>query len=275
MFVEPEDYLEPRCPLGRPDHLRPEPRPEPQGRIPLPEIIAECDRLFNANDPVQLGEHLRYWRQRAQELGDESGELSILSELMGHYRMQRDEERALSAVRDGLELMKRLDVYGTAGGGTVLINAATALQSFGYFSEALRYYAEAFRCYNVSLDPMDMRFAGLLNNMAAAYDANGESAHARAYYQKALKILEHHGNRMDMAVTFVNLAQLYDRQDENDCRVTEMLNRAMECFDHPDAVHDGYYAHTCCKCASAFGLFGREDDEDELKRRAAFIYENA
>ena len=275
MFVEPEDYLEPVCPLGRPGFMRPAPRPEPAGRIPLPEIIAECDEFFKSNDTARLGEHLRFWRRRAQELGDESGELSILSELMGHYRMQRDEERALAAVRDGLELMKLLDVYGTAGGGTILINAATALQSFGHFSEALRYYAEAFRCYDAALDPMDVRFAGLLNNMAAAYDANGESAHAEAHYRKALNILQHHGNLMDSAVTYINLAQLYDRQNENDSRVAEMLDLAMECFNDPAAERGGYYAHTCNKCASAFGLFGRENDEEELKRRAAEIYENA
>ena len=90
-----------------------------------------------------------------------------------------------------------------------------------------------------------------------------------------LNILQQHGNLMDSAVTYINLAQLYDRQNENDSRVAEMLDLAMECFNDPAAERGGYYAHTCNKCASAFGLFGRENDEEELKRRAAEIYENA
>lgn len=240
--------------------------------IPLEKVIAECDLLFNSNRSSDVGEHLRLWRQKAHEVGDLSSELSLLSELMGHYRMQHDETRALAAVDDGLELLYQLHVDNTVSGGTILINAATALQSFGYFNEAIELYNLAMQWYTALLPANDRRLAGLYNNTAAAYDGIGESFRAEDFYSKALKILLAAGDLMDSAVTYVNLAQLYDRRPGAEKAVAEALDRAWECFDSPQAVRDGYYAHTCSKCASAFGMLGRDDIENELMRRAGEFY---
>ena len=303
MPIDPEDYEEPQCPLEEPcgckhSHARGSgpgveythgnggscgcghdhgamPHQHHQRRIPMQEIIAECDRLFNEERTFELGEHLRKWRAEAQAAGDREGELGILSELMGHYRMQGDRERGLAAVRDGFTLMGRLGIAGSVSAGTILINGATALQAFGEIDESLRYYKEAFRCYGAHLDPNDWRFAGLLNNMAAAYAAKHDVKYAEAYYRKALGVLKACGNLMDAAVTHVNLAQMYAAEDRDDPRITGELDLAMACFDDPAAVHDGYYAHTCRKCASAFGSLGRPDIETELNRRADEYYAGA
>ena len=305
MTIDPEDYMEPQCPLEEPcgcghEHGRARgsgpgadlthgngdpcgrgsehgamPRRNHPRRIPMREIIAECDRLFNAERPVELGEHLRKWRAEAQAIGDREGELGILSELMGHYRMQGDRERGLAAVRDGFTLLGKLGIAGSVSAGTILVNGATALQAFGEIDESLRYYKEAFRCYGAHLDPNDWRFAGLLNNMAAAYAAKHDVKYAEAYYRKALGVLKACGNLMDAAVTHVNLAQMYAAEDRDDPRIPAELDLAMGCFDDPAAVRDGYYAHTCRKCASAFGPLGRRDIEAELNRRADEYYAGA
>ena len=307
MTIDPEDYLEPQCPLEEPcgcrhehDHARGSgpgaeythgngdacgcgqehdhgsiPHRNSPRRIPMQEIIQECDRLFNAERPVELGEHLRKWRAEAQAIGDREGELGILSELMGHYRMLGDRERGLAAVRDGFTLLGKLGIAGSVSAGTIRLNGATALQAFGDVDGALNYYKEAFRCYGAHLDPNDWRFAGLLNNMAAAYAAKHDLQYAEAYYRKALSVLKACGNLMDAAVTHVNLAQLYAAEDGNDPRIAAELDLAMACFDDPAAVHDGYYAHTCRKCASAFGPLGRPETEAELNRRADEYYAGA
>ena len=310
MTIDPEDYLEPRCPLEEPcgcrhghddcghehnhgsgpgaEYTHGNGTPGHDGhehihgdhaharRIPMREIIEECDRLFNAEQPFELGEHLRKWRAEAQAIGDREGELGILSELMGHYRMQGDRDRGLAAVRDGFALLGKLGIGGSVSAGTILINGATALQAFGEIDEALDYYKEAFRCYGAHLDPNDWRFAGLLNNMAAAYAAKHDTRYAEAYYRKALDVLKACGNLMDAAVTHVNLAQMYAAESgPDDPRITAELDLAVACFDDPAAVHDGYYAHTCRKCASAFGPLGRPEFEAELNRRADDYYERA
>ena len=167
MVLERDDYIEPDCPLQRPvAGVRHE---APLGRIDLSAVIAECDRLFNANKPAELGEHWRFYREKARSLRDRESELSILSELMGHYRMNGDPERGIAAVEDGIKLINDLGLAGSVSCGTILINAATALQAFGHTERALRYYSEASRCYSENLPPEDLRFAGLFNNMAAAH----------------------------------------------------------------------------------------------------------
>ena len=307
MTIDPEDYLEPQCPLEEPcgcrsheddrGHIRGSgPGAEythgngcgcehdhahnhgtaPHGNhprhIPMQEIIEECDRLFNEERTFELGEHLRKWLGEARRIGDREGELGILSELMGHYRMQGDRERGMEAVRDGFTLLRKLGIAGSVSAGTILLNGATALQAFGEIDESLTYYKEAFRCYGAHLDPNDWRFAGLLNNMAAAYAAKHDVKYAEAYYRKALDVLKACGNLMDAAVTHVNLAQMYAAEDRDDPRIASELELAVACFDDPAAVHDGYYAHTCRKCASAFGPLGFPEVEEELNWRADEYY---
>lgn len=272
MTIEPEDYIEPNCPLQGCSCGHPHGNDHCSGHIPMDEIIARSDDLFNQNNSKELGEHLRFWRAKAQELGDQAGELSMLSELMGHYRMAGERERGLAAVREGFALMKEMGVSGSVSAGTILINGATALQAFGFIDEALEHYAEAFRCYGNHLDPNDWRFAGLLNNMAAAYSGKADFERAKAYYLKALQVLEHCGNLMDSAVTCVNLAQLEHGQDPDSPEIDVFLDRAKDFFDSPEAEFNGYYAHTCLKCASTFGFFGRKEYEADLKCRADALY---
>ena len=240
--------------------------------MPIEEIIARCDELFNANDPAALGEHLRFWRQRARELGDRSGELTMLNELMGHYRMSGNKDLALAAVQDGIALLRSLELAGTVSGGTILINAATALQAFGNISGALELYNEALESYRKNLPPGDWRFAGLFNNMAAAQAADGNFLQAEFAYQEALELLDKSGNLPDKAVTYVNLAQLYRQQDPGDERIDLMLDAALEIFNEPSLERNGYFAHSCNKCASAFGLAGRPADEELLKKYAGDFY---
>ena len=243
------------------------------GHIPLEKVLSECDALFNQEKKNELGEHLRFWRRRAAEMGDKKNELSLLSEMMGHYRMVRDEAKALAAVRDGTALIAELGISDTASAGTILINAATAMQSFGYAEEAAGYYAQAENCYRKNLPPQDIRFAALYNNMASSCIDLGKFGQAEKFYLQAAEILNTAGQMMDLAVTFINLAQLYDGLDPEDSKIEAYLDQAVACFENDIVPRDGYYAHTCRKCAPAFGYFGRFADEKELQKRAENFYE--
>ncbi|MBR2373328.1 MAG: tetratricopeptide repeat protein [Lentisphaeria bacterium] len=243
-------------------------------QISVEEIIAGCDRLFNSGKMDALGEHLRFWRNEAALCGDKAAELTVLSELMGHYRMMKDHDRGIEAVREGFALMRELNI-GKVAAGTILINGATALQSFGIVNEALEYYQEALACYRQELAPSDRRFAGLFNNMAAAFAANGDIKKAENHYLEALDILKNCGQIMDQAVTLVNLAQLYAANDPADPMIKVSLECAMECFNDSGVPRDGYYAHTCSKCAAAFGELGYPEDEKILKTRAGDFYAGA
>ena len=239
--------------------------------IDLAAVIAECDRLFNANAPELLGEHLRKYRTLAQQYGDKSSELSLLNELIGHYRMQGDPVRGRQAVMDALVLVEFLNVKNTISGGTILINAATALSAFGEFNEALELYNRAGACYKNNLPADDKLFAGLYNNMASVYLALADFAEARKLYLQALEILQKNNDLMDSAVTYVNLAQLAYQADDIP-QIDIFLDKAMELFNAPAAERNGYYAHSCSKCAPVFGFFERENDEKLLMQRSEDFY---
>lgn len=234
--------------------------------IPLDKIIARCDEFFNSGDTAGLGEHLRSWLAEAEKKGDLAAVLSILNELAGHYRMSGCRTRGMETVDRIIHLTALPQFRNTASTGTILINAATALHSFGEISRALELYLEAYRCYEVNLEENDPRFAGLFNNMASVYAAMNDPETAEAYYLAALDILHSAGNIMDTAVTHVNIAQLGFEQELQ-------LENAWNCFNSPSAVRDGYYAHTALKCAPAFREMGHISRADELEKRAKEIYE--
>lgn len=241
-------------------------------KLNIREIIAGADRLFNNGKTEELGGYLRRWRAAAAECGDKAAELSILSELMGHYRMAGDKERGLEAVQSGFALIEKLGISDTAAAGTIRLNGATVLQAFGMIGEALEHYRKVMECYNRNLPAGDQRFAGLFNNMASAYAAVGDLKTAEDHYLKALELLKQHGQIMDQAVALVNLARLYAAADPGDELVKISLECAMECFNSPEIPRDGYYAHTCRKCASAFGELGSIEDEKILNMRADKYY---
>ena len=241
-------------------------------RIPLADILKECDKLFNSDRSAELGALLRAYRVKAQELGDRAGELSILNELIGYYRMAGDEQHGVLAVYDGIKLIDELGITKELSAGTIFLNAATALCSFGKTEEALQFYDKAHACYTANLAPGDVRFAGLFNNMASAMAAAGNFSAAEECYFKAVDILSSASSLMDLAVTYVNIAQLYYAKEKDDMMVSSSLDCAMICFNDPTVQQDGYYAHTCRKCAGAFGEMGRKDLEEELLSRAGRIY---
>lgn len=241
-------------------------------KIPLQEILARCDTLFNAEKSAEKGELLRFWRQKAREMGDTSGELSLLNELMGHYRMTGDVPRGLEAVRDGMALIDLLQIGRSLSAGTIFLNGATALHAFGESDKALELYERSYQNYTGHLSPGDERFAGLFNNMAAVYMSKGLFKKAEDFYLKALDVLNENRNSMDAAVTCLNLAQLYRSFLKDRSLIDTMVSCARDHFDAPGVERGSYYAHTCRKCASGFGALGYPEMEAELNERADRYY---
>lgn len=237
------------------------------------KIIAECDKLFNSGNSAGVEKLLLASLTEAESSNDKMLQLFIQSELMGHYRMQGDTEKSLLAVKRGTELLAALPELDNISAGTILINAGTALSAAKRFDEALEFYLQAKQRYDGTLDKNDYLQAGLLNNMASVYLAKKDFSPAEECYIKALDILKSLEKPADCAVTCLNLAQLYAARDKNDPLIAIFLESAMDYLDLPALPRDGYYAHTCKKCASGFAALGRLDLENELESRAKEIYE--
>ena len=100
-----------------------------------------------------------------------------------------------------------------------------------------------------------------------------DHGYAAGYMLRALENQKKRPGDLDLAVTYVNLAQHYAAQDENDARIAACLDKAMERMDSPDAVWEYYYAHTARKIAPALEALGRADAARDLRERADIIYE--
>lgn len=283
-MLEREDWEEQCCSLRKPRptlHID-----EDCIQIPSKQVVEELDKFLETNDVEGAEAHLTKWLEKAREGKDKAGELTVLNEMMGFFRSIGKEKEGLDSVKEGLALLESMDLKESVTAGTTWINAATTLKAFGRAGEAMPLYEKAWRAYNGNLDPGDYRFAGLSNNMALAYVDMGDYIRAGKYYQAAMDIMKKlPGGTMEMAVTYVNLACMYDawghRSDLEgdeaapkgwDSRIWSCLDTAMEYLNDPEAVRDGYYAFTCSKCAGTFGYFGQFRRKKELENRAKEIY---
>ncbi|MGN1121682.1 MAG: tetratricopeptide repeat protein [Eubacteriales bacterium] len=275
-MLEPFDYKEPCCPFDTSFYKDAPGGEKPRGHISVPDMIASLDRLYARNDQAGVERVLEEYASQAKALGDVRGELSVVNEMLGHYRMSRNREKGTAAIERCLELLAVADIAGSVSAGTILLNAATAMRSFGKGAESIRLYTEASRCYAAHLPPEDTRFAGLYNNMASAYGDIGEFDHAELYYKRALALLSAHDDQpvcvLDAAVTCLNLAQFYNDRNPEDERVGEYAEKAMALFDRPSLPRDYYYAHTAGKCAGGFSYLGYFLYASTLSGRAKAFY---
>lgn len=247
------------------------------GQIPVEEVVDRLDQLLERDLTGEAEDHLYSWLEKARDLGDWQGELTLQNELMGFHRSSGKKEKGLRAVREGIGLIQSRGMEKTVTGATTFLNAATTMKAFGDPEGAIPWYEKAEKIYNRSLQEGDYRFAGLYNNLALAWTDLGQYERALLYYNRALGLLEKlPGSFGELAVTWVNLACLWEKKeadlDRREERTGDCLDRAMACLDDPEAVRDGYYAFTCRKCAPTFGYFGRFLAERELKERAEAIY---
>ena len=224
--------------------------------LDIKSIIAGLDKLLYASDLTEAEKYLDRWCAKAVEVGDWRAELTLQSELMGFHRRTNDEESALAAVDRGLEIIKEHRLGSTVSGATIILNAATTLKAYGMADRSIPMFVQACRVYSQKLDPADYRFGGLFNNMALSYADIGEYDAAEAYFKKALAIIEHCDNpENELAVTYCNLAELYERMGRN-ADIKPALDTARRLLSSPTLPHDGYYEFTVSKCQPTFEHFG-------------------
>jgi len=250
---------------------------EPQGSIPINRIIDKLDSLFDRNEMDEAGRVLSYWEGEARALNDRRGLLEILSEEIGYFRKVGNAEKGLAAVNEALSLLNCVDACSSVAYATIYLNCATTMKAFGKAEEALPYYDKAKEIYERLLSADDYRLAGLYNNYATALCDLKRFAEGRENYGKAIALLKAKGGTPELAVSYVNLAELAyreaqetggDYEDETD----ELMTLAFECLDSDDMTRDGNYAFVCSKCAPSFGFFGFFIQKAELEKRARDIY---
>lgn len=242
----------------------------PLGSIPVGRIIEKLDQLFAKNDMAEAGRLLDYWRKEAVSLRDKRGELSMVSEQIGYFRKTGEKDKALEAVDRALTLIGESPE--TVSFGTILLNAATTLKAFGKAEEALPLYEKTYTIYSKHLKPEDTLFAGYYNNYGLALGDLGRFQEAEDAYQKALSIVLSQ-NRLDGAITYLNMAQMYTFWDEKCAEdIKACLNSAQQILESPENEENGYYAFVLSKCAPTFREFGRTQTAQKMQTLSEEIY---
>lgn len=244
---------------------------KPLGHIPVSRVIEKLDECFSRNDMAEAGRLLDYWQKEAVSLRDSRGELTVVSEQIGYFRKTGEQEKALEAVSRALELIGQNPE--NVSFGTILLNAATTLKAFGKAEEALPLYEKTREIYERLLNKDDVLFAGYYNNYGLALADMERYPEAEVAYQNALSIVLKKESRLDGAITYLNMAQMYPYWDEKSAADIKLcLEMAKEILEDPENERNGYYAFVLSKCAPAFREFGKPDIAEKMEKLSEEIY---
>ncbi len=272
--MEREDYLDPQCVLcGKPGE------PESAKPVPVNRILEKLNEYEEKNDREGAERHLKYWLAEAEQNRDGRGQLTLNNELMGHYRMRGNAEKALAHAERALELVRELEMEDTITAGTVWVNAGTVREAFGDPEAGLRCFEKAMENYEKNLPPEDPRLGGLCNNMGLALTALGRWREAEQTFRRALAVMEKQpAGELEQAITWLNLADAAAAElgeERAESLVESYLDRAAALLDTESLPRNGYYAFVCEKCAPVFGHYGYFAEEAELTERVRKIREGA
>lgn len=239
-------------------------------------ILTELDEFLSRKDYVGAEAFLLKTLNSANN--NFKTEILCLNELMGLYRKLGRKNDAYTCTLKALTLINELNLEGQVGVATTYLNCATVYKAFGEPQKALEFYEKANVIYDNKLEPNDIQFAGLYNNMALALVDLKRFSEANTLYKKAIEILKNYQDgALDTAITYLNIASAAEAElglEKAENIISENLRLAENLLDNYPK-RDGYYAFVCEKCATVFGYYGYFFFENELKERAKAIYERS
>lgn len=242
-------------------------------KISVKNFISELDSYFARENLGAAGQCLLEWRERAKGVGDKSGELTVLNEMIGFYRQTKDEKSGMAAINDAFAIIDELGIGGEISAATVYLNGATTMKSFGKSAEAMEFYDRTFEVYKNKMPENSPLFAGLYNNMALALQDIKDYGRAEEYFRKAIEITENlKGSELETAVSCVNLAHLIYETDNESEEINSLMEKSLAILENPAYFGYDKYAFTCRKCATSFGFFGFFFAEKYLNERADTVY---
>ncbi|MBQ5951184.1 MAG: tetratricopeptide repeat protein [Lachnospiraceae bacterium] len=270
--IGPEDYDDPRCPLGS----RGFGLDEPVSSIPQKRISEKLDAYMTDKDFAGAERHLLYWLEEAKAGLDRRGEFFLCNEMMGFYRKTGREAEGIAAAQRALDLLPVLGYEHSASGGTCLVNAGTVYANFSHHEKALELFSRAREIYEAVLSADDSRLGGLYNNMALSLTALGRYEEARARFAAAIDIMGKVRNgELEQAITWLNLADAAEAQlppDEAEKEIDSCLEKAAGLLHTPTLPEDGYTIFVCEKCMPVFDRYGWFFEAGRLRERIEAFY---
>ena len=233
----------------------------------IEEVLRQLDELFAKHQIEQVEPFLLQKIGEADAQGDVGAMITLLNEIIGHYREVGEFDKAILSCKEVLLLTERAGLKGTVVYATTLLNVANACRAAGLLKEAMIYYQEVKTIYERELKHDDFRYASLYNNMSLLFQEMGDFESACDCLERALSIATMYAQaRIEVAVTYTNLAssqlKLGRYQDAID-----NLQRAFAIFES-DEEKDYHYSGALSAMGEAQYLAGNLDESARYYRLA-------
>ncbi len=171
------------------------------------QVLEQLDKLFAQHKVDLVEDFLLQSIEEAQREGDVSSMITLLNEIIGHYRETGEFDKSIASCRQTLLLIDKAGLKGSVAYATILLNVANACRAAGLLRESMIYYQEVKAIYEKKLALEDFRYASLYNNMSLLFQEMGDYESACDCLKRALSIVALYGEaRIEMAVTYTNLA---------------------------------------------------------------------
>ncbi len=232
----------------------------------MQKILEKVDEALSHRDYKEAERILTYWLDESND----RDKITLLNELLGIYRKTGQEEKALETVPQLEALLEKLSLTSSETAATSFINIATVYSAFGLYQKAIGYYQRSEILLHGCKD--NALLASLFNNMGTCYTMLKIYNRAVLYLYLALTKTD---KELDMAITYLNLADIYLYHKKHKAKEDCYLKKARYCFKMPNIPQDGYYAFVAEKCAPGFRAHGDEEFATYLERMSKEIYERA
>lgn len=228
-------------------------------------ILNKYDELLDKKLLEEAGAFLEDEIKKAKELGDSFTEMTLHNEVVSYHRRTGEQAKAVAAINEILELIQKFELSSTVLGANMYLNCATTLNFFKRTADSLPLFERAFEAYINTIPENDYRFAGFYNNYALALYDTENYTEALRYFRKALNILSlYKGNDSEMAVTFCNLAHLFEKTNDTEM-LESCINSAFYSLKDYDGERDNNFNLHCEKCLEAFRYFKKQDYAKEIE----------
>ncbi len=230
------------------------------------QMLSELDALFAARKIEQVEPFLTGCMEQAEREGDVESQITLWNEMIGFYRDVSQYEKCLACCERVKERMVQLGLEQSEAFATTLLNVATGYRACGLLTQSEQTYRQALDIYRRRLEPDDIRFASLYNNLSLLYEAMGDYRAAIASLREALEIIQKYDAPIEQAVSCTNLARCL-LGEGNLAEAMEFLSRACAIFEKDDP-RDYHYSACLGTMGEAYYRMGQY-------RKAACCYADA
>lgn len=228
-------------------------------------ILNKYDELLNKNLLKEAGAFLEEEIEKAKVQNDSFTEMTLHNEVVSYHRRTGEQAKAVAAINEILELIQKFELTKTVLGANMYLNCATTLNFFKRTGDSLPLFERAFEAYINTIPENDYRFAGFYNNYALALYDTENYTEALRYFRKALNILSlYSGNDSEMAVTFCNLAHLFEKTNDGEMKENCLNSAYLALKDYDGEKNNNFNLH-CQKCLEAFKHFKKDEFSKEIE----------